>query len=416
MCLKTKKTDKMSDAPAPTNRNFRKGFEERTRAGTPEMGTHHFVDREARWNLSRRRSLSAEPTAWFPGEATQYRSSQGMNTETAYSDGQGREYSPKYSHVASHTRAYCLDTPLQHKDNSSEFLAPPALRTNPSWPTPFIESFFPSDRKAAIAQTEVFDCTLPETNFPTRQHSLFGEMDDQPPAFPDDTFSTDDQTIERLHPNLHWQAVNKNDGQESQSKPNAGGTTRLQDSSNFTSLSLEEVQSDQQKPISLNSSTNVTCGDEKINWSGTCSVTMQNSSKKKITSLTFGEHSSAIIDAALSEQNDDIIINPNSHDILLGRGNLANYHEGNRNFRAIVKKYKTAYLGAPTSRKIELANIVINEVADLDPPGRFLTQDSTTLLWRQVDKKRALGKVRQALRERPFVPRSKSFQNDSGTP
>lgn len=100
----------------------------------------------------------------------------------------------------------------------------------------------------------------------------------------------------------------------------------------------------------------------------------------------------------LSDQSNGIIA-PHSNDVLSGRGNFVNYHEGNRNFRAIVKNYKEDYVACTKSHKPKFAKIVVDQIQSLDPPGRFLKQDSVTKLWYDIGNKKAIEKTRQALRE-----------------
>ena len=100
----------------------------------------------------------------------------------------------------------------------------------------------------------------------------------------------------------------------------------------------------------------------------------------------------------ISDQSNGTL-NPHSNDVLSGRGNFVNYHEGNRNFRAIVKKYKEDYVACAKSHKPKFAKLVVDEIQSLDPPGRFLKQDTVTKLWHDIGKKKALEKTRQALRE-----------------
>ena len=106
----------------------------------------------------------------------------------------------------------------------------------------------------------------------------------------------------------------------------------------------------------------------------------------------------SFIDQMISDQSNGTL-NPHSNDVLSGRGNFVNYHEGNRNFRAIVKKYKEDYVACAKSHKPKFAKLVVDEIQSLDPPGRFLKQDTVTKLWHDIGKKKALEKTRQALRE-----------------
>jgi hypothetical protein len=93
------------------------------------------------------------------------------------------------------------------------------------------------------------------------------------------------------------------------------------------------------------------------------------------------------------------IVAPHEHDVLSGRGNFVNYHAGNEHFRALVRKHKVAYVACPKPQKGQFSKMIVDEIKNLNPPGRFLKQDSSTKLWYDIGEKKALDKTRQALRE-----------------
>jgi hypothetical protein len=43
--------------------------------------------------------------------------------------------------------------------------------------------------------------------------------------------------------------------------------------------------------------------------------------------------------------------------------------------------------------------MIVEEIRNRNPPGRFLKQDNSTKLWYDIGEKKALDKTRQALRE-----------------
>jgi hypothetical protein len=90
---------------------------------------------------------------------------------------------------------------------------------------------------------------------------------------------------------------------------------------------------------------------------------------------------------------------PHDHDVLSGRGNFVNYHAGNEFFRALVRKHKVAYVACPKPQKGKFSRMILNEIRCLNPPGRFLKQDSVSKMWYDIGEKKALDKTRQALRE-----------------
>ena len=84
-----------------------------------------------------------------------------------------------------------------------------------------------------------------------------------------------------------------------------------------------------------------------------------------------------------------------------GRGGRINSHEGNVQFRDIVSETKKDYL-AKSTKKLEKAHIaagVVQQIRNMEPPGRFLKEDADTALWWDIGDAKAIKKVGQALRE-----------------
>lgn len=112
------------------------------------------------------------------------------------------------------------------------------------------------------------------------------------------------------------------------------------------------------------------------------------------------------------------ILKPHNHDVLSGRGNFVNNHEGNKRFRALVNEHKQSCVACPKSEKSKYAELIVNELRNLNPPGRFLKKDDGTRLWYDIGKKKTFDKTRQALREgaptiRQNVGGNKSIENPS---
>jgi hypothetical protein len=99
------------------------------------------------------------------------------------------------------------------------------------------------------------------------------------------------------------------------------------------------------------------------------------------------------------QQQQPEVITPHDHDVLSGRGNFVNYHAGNEHFRALVRKHKVAYVACPKPQKAKFSRMIVEEIRNRNPPGRFLKQDNSTKLWYDIGEKKALDKTRQALRE-----------------
>eukprot|EP00559_Dactyliosolen_fragilissimus_P001999 CAMPEP_0184866618 /NCGR_PEP_ID=MMETSP0580-20130426/22979_1 /TAXON_ID=1118495 /ORGANISM="Dactyliosolen fragilissimus" /LENGTH=711 /DNA_ID=CAMNT_0027366391 /DNA_START=70 /DNA_END=2205 /DNA_ORIENTATION=+ len=92
---------------------------------------------------------------------------------------------------------------------------------------------------------------------------------------------------------------------------------------------------------------------------------------------------------------------PNRNDVLSGRGGRINSHAGNVNFRTLVNKTKHIYL-AKTTRKLEkvnIANKIVQEIRQMNPPGRFLKEDEESGCWIDIGDEKARKKAGQAMRE-----------------
>eukprot|EP00536_Pseudo-nitzschia_multiseries_P011348 jgi/Psemu1/205587/e_gw1.382.14.1 len=90
---------------------------------------------------------------------------------------------------------------------------------------------------------------------------------------------------------------------------------------------------------------------------------------------------------------------PHAHDVLSGRGNFVNYHDGNEYFRRLVRQHKVEYVNCPKQQKGRFSKLIVEAIRARDPPGRFLKQDKDSKLWHDIGEKKALDKTRQALRE-----------------
>ena len=92
-------------------------------------------------------------------------------------------------------------------------------------------------------------------------------------------------------------------------------------------------------------------------------------------------------------------IEPHPHDILRGRGLGVQYHQGNINFRSLVKKYKRDYAIGDEATKNMCCFAVYNYIKSQNPPGRFLELDLRSQQWFEIKKRDAFRKIKQALRE-----------------
>ncbi len=91
-------------------------------------------------------------------------------------------------------------------------------------------------------------------------------------------------------------------------------------------------------------------------------------------------------------------------DVLLGRGSGVARHPGNTRFRCVVIKHKGKYATATRTEKMGIAVTVVEELEHCDPPARFVEADGSRYFL--VDRKRAVEKTAQALRERKWTMKS----------
>ena len=105
----------------------------------------------------------------------------------------------------------------------------------------------------------------------------------------------------------------------------------------------------------------------------------------------------------------------NENDVICGRGNGIAQQQGNINFRRIVWEFRDTYEKAYRNAKKEVAVEVIEDIASLDPPGRFVCRlDNDTFV--EVPYERALEKTCQALREKKLQPPPASDDEEDEKP
>jgi hypothetical protein len=109
-------------------------------------------------------------------------------------------------------------------------------------------------------------------------------------------------------------------------------------------------------------------------------------------------------------------ITPNENDVVSGRGSGANRHKGNLHFRALIKERKDYYLSLSKNLKMGVAREIFDDIASLDPQGRFLQKNPETDSWFQVRRDRALEKISQALREKPHAKKMNHAQAQQQMP
>jgi len=97
--------------------------------------------------------------------------------------------------------------------------------------------------------------------------------------------------------------------------------------------------------------------------------------------------------------NGNGIVTPTDNDVLSGRGKSVNGHAGNKKFRETIQRLRESYYATSKTERPLFAKMLVNEIAHLQPSGRFLKQDPVTKLWYVISDVRAWEKTRQAFRE-----------------
>ena len=102
-----------------------------------------------------------------------------------------------------------------------------------------------------------------------------------------------------------------------------------------------------------------------------------------------------------------LIQDPGSNDILCGRGYISNTHPGNEYFRQIVQKRQDAYGQCKHyQEKSQIVEEIFDVLKKLKPPGRFLTRNESNeastdkhICWVEISRMKAQDIVLQAFEE-----------------
>ena len=101
-----------------------------------------------------------------------------------------------------------------------------------------------------------------------------------------------------------------------------------------------------------------------------------------------------------NNNNDNTILVPAENDVLAaGRSNRAKNHPGNMRYRSWINELRDDYVKCDKADKPCYAKAIVTQVKSSNPPGRFLKLDPETGLWSEMEHRKVLVKIRQALRE-----------------
>ena len=106
-------------------------------------------------------------------------------------------------------------------------------------------------------------------------------------------------------------------------------------------------------------------------------------------------------------QNNDIrtatpksIITPKQNDVIIGKGHSIQNHPGNKYYHSLVERTKPIYDSVSKNMKGAQAKMIVNQITqELNPPGRFLKENKVLGIWEVIERKVAVKKSWQALRD-----------------
>ena len=106
---------------------------------------------------------------------------------------------------------------------------------------------------------------------------------------------------------------------------------------------------------------------------------------------------------------------PRCNDVLFGKGHKSQNHPGNLVFRQIAERHRAAYTQATRRyEKDHIAKIIIENVTELKPPGRFLKMEMDGKYYVITnDEAEVLSKVKQILRKNNFESMDTSEKNQT---
>jgi len=92
------------------------------------------------------------------------------------------------------------------------------------------------------------------------------------------------------------------------------------------------------------------------------------------------------------------VLQPESFDVLLGRGSIINRHKGNIMYRNAIDSHRRSYGKISKVQKSVIAKSIISFIRSLG--GRFLEKDKSCDLWFEIGDQKAIEKVERSLQYR----------------
>ena len=94
------------------------------------------------------------------------------------------------------------------------------------------------------------------------------------------------------------------------------------------------------------------------------------------------------------------IITPKQNDVMIGKGYSIQNHPGNKYYHSLIEHTKPIYDSVSKNMKGAQAKMIVHQITqELNPPGRFLKENKVLGIWEEIERKVAVKKAWQALRD-----------------
>mmetsp|Transcript_21195 Transcript_21195/g.37308 ORF Transcript_21195/g.37308 Transcript_21195/m.37308 type:complete len:324 (+) Transcript_21195:211-1182(+) len=106
--------------------------------------------------------------------------------------------------------------------------------------------------------------------------------------------------------------------------------------------------------------------------------------------------------SAPSLSSQDIILQPNSADVLCGRGRAIRFHPGNLLYNKLLKDYYDEYTQAKKGTKLDIVKRIVHSIQNQEDGGRGRFLEKLTgggSYYMEVDEERAMNKIAQGFRD-----------------
>ena len=90
---------------------------------------------------------------------------------------------------------------------------------------------------------------------------------------------------------------------------------------------------------------------------------------------------------------------PEHNDVVFGKGYAIQKRPGNKHYHWLIETVKPTYDRVPKNQRRVQAEVVVDQIHKLEPPGRFLVQKNADGTYEELDTGTNVKKAWQALRD-----------------